>query len=112
MNDTQAENRETHWFGGPNFAVEIVSPLDRTREKLVFYAKVNTRELLIVDRDPWLLELFRLADGKLISAGISTIENGEAIASDVVPLSLKLVAGTSRPQIEIRHNDGEQSWTA
>ena len=29
-----AEDRETHWFGGPDFAVEILSPYDRSREKL------------------------------------------------------------------------------
>src|SRR3990172_5790454 len=45
-NDTQAENRGTHWLGGPDFVVEIASPHDRSREKLAFYAAVGTRELL------------------------------------------------------------------
>ena len=111
LNDSQAENRDTHWFGGPDFTVEIVSPHDRTREKVDFYARVNTRELLIVDRDPWALELFRLEEGKLISVGTSTVENGETLSSDVVPLSLKLIAGEKRPSIEIKHNDGEMCWT-
>lgn len=111
LKESAAELCGAFWYGGPDFAVEIVSPHDRSREKLDFYGKVNTRELLIVDRDPWSLELFRLADKKLVSAGISTIENGVALASDVVPLSLKLIAGTPRPSIEIRHNDGQQQWT-
>lgn len=110
LDDTQAENRDTHWLGGPDFAVEIVSPGDRTREKLGFYAKVNTRELLIVDRDPWGLELFRLADGKLVSVGTSTLENAESLSSEVVPLRLRLTAGEQRPQIEVSHADGEQRW--
>ena len=45
-----AEDRETHWLGGPDFAVEIVSRDDRSRKKFDFYAKVGVRELLLVDR--------------------------------------------------------------
>ena len=56
---TSAENRDTHWLGGPDFAVEVVSKGDRSRDKLAFYAKVNVRELLLVDRFPWSLELYR-----------------------------------------------------
>ena len=55
LNDTRAVDRDSHWLGGPDFAVEIVSPDDLSREKLPFYAKVGTREVLIVDRDPWAL---------------------------------------------------------
>src|SRR4051812_29702937 len=32
-----AQDRETHWFGGPDFAIEIVSPFDRSRDKFDFY---------------------------------------------------------------------------
>src|SRR5271166_994824 len=39
--DNPAEDRKTHWFGGPDFAVEIQSPFDRSREKFGFYAKVR-----------------------------------------------------------------------
>ena len=60
---------DTFWFGGPDFAVEIVSPGDRSREKLDFYAKVGTRELLLVDRKPWSLELYRLDGEKLSASG-------------------------------------------
>lgn len=110
LNDTQAENHDTYWYGGPDFAVEIVSPHDRAREKLDFYAKVNTRELLIVDRDPWVLELYRLQERKLVLVGTSTLEGSEVLTSEVVPLSLELVPGEKRPQIEILHCDGEQEW--
>jgi Uma2 family endonuclease len=27
-----AQNRDTHWLGGPDFAIEIVNPYDRARE--------------------------------------------------------------------------------
>jgi Uma2 family endonuclease len=33
LNDTLAECHDTFWFGGPDFAIEIVSPDDRTRDK-------------------------------------------------------------------------------
>ena len=111
LNDTQAENCDTHWYGGPDFAVEIIIPNDRAREKLDFYAKVNTRELLIVDRDPWALELYRLQDKKLVLAGKSTLDDAAVLSSEVVPLSWQLIPGDKRPQIEVAHIDGKQSWT-
>jgi len=110
LNDNPAEDRHTHWFGGPDLAVEIVSDNDKSRKKLDFYASVGTRELLIVDRDPWLIELFRLRDGELVSGGTSTVSDGILLASDVVPLSFRLVAGATRPQVEVLHADGVQRW--
>src|SRR5207302_7802971 len=52
LNGNPAEDCETHWFGGPDFAIEIVSPNDRTRKKIPVYEKVGTREFMIVDRRP------------------------------------------------------------
>ncbi|MCX7410051.1 MAG: Uma2 family endonuclease [Planctomycetales bacterium] len=111
LNDNPAENRNTHWFGGPDLAIEIVSDNDKSRKKLDFYASVATRELLIVDRAPWQLELFRLIDGELVSVGKSSVADGNVLVSEVVPLSIRLIAGATRPQIEARHVDGVQSWT-
>lgn len=111
LNDNPAENRNTHWLGGPDLAIEIVSDNDKSRKKLDFYASVGTRELIIVDRAPWQLELFRLTDGELISVGKSSVTDGNVLASGVIPLSFRLIAGNTRPQIETRHVDGVQSWT-
>src|SRR4051794_13470322 len=55
----------SHWCGGPDLCVEIASPGDRSRDKLDFYSAIGVRELLLVDRDPWQLELYRLAGGRL-----------------------------------------------
>jgi hypothetical protein len=52
LNSNPAEDRDTHWFGGPDFAVEIASRWDRSREKIAFYSSIGVRELLIIDRDP------------------------------------------------------------
>ena len=74
LNETSAEDCGTHWFGGPDFAIEIVSPGDRTLEKLEFYAAVGTRELLVIDRQPWQLTLYRIdGDTKLKAVAISSL---------------------------------------
>jgi len=105
-----AENRHTHWFGGPDWATEIVSRGDRTRKKFDFYAKVGTRELLIIDRDPWALELYVLKRKKLKLAGRSTLEEPNVLESTVLPLSFQLVAGKTRPLVAVSRLDGAESW--
>ena len=78
--------------GGPDLAVEIVSPGDRTRDKLDFYAAVGTKELLVVDRDPWSLELFRL-DGDTLTS----VDRGGEVTTAVVPAVWRVTADEARP---------------
>jgi len=108
--DTRAIDKDTHWLGGPDLAVEIVSPRDRSREKFSFYEKVKTRELLIVDRDPWQLELHRLLDSKLVVVGTSTLADSAWITSETVPLKMRLQPGETRPTIELAHTTSEKTW--
>jgi Uma2 family endonuclease len=110
LKDTKSVNCGDFHFGGPDFAVEIVSPDDRTREKLDFYAKVGTRELLIVDRKPWALELYRLDGDALARVGKSTLAKRDWLASEVVPLKFRLVAGKSRPEIVAAHATTRKTW--
>ena len=105
-----AKNCHTHWCGGPDFAVEIVSEDDRSREKIPFYASVGTRELLIVDRYPWALELFRLESGALQSVGVSTLENGQSLSSEVLPFAFRLTAEDDRPSILVTHITDGRTW--
>ena len=112
LNGTTARNLGTHSVGGPDFAVEVISRNDRSREKLDFYAKVGTREVLLVDRSPWALELYRLQDGALVLVGISTADRSEILASEVLPLTFRLGKGDPRPSIEVAHVDGIQRWSA
>jgi Uma2 family endonuclease len=100
----------THWCGGPDFCVEIASPGDRSRDKLDFYARIGVRELLLVDRDPWTLELYRLTNARLELVGRSDLSTQDTLASTVVPTSFRLVPGTPRPNIEVTHRDGVQRW--
>ena len=105
-----ARNCGTHMCGGPDFAVEILSEGDLARSKLDFYAKVNTRELLLLDRDPWALELYRLTEGRLELVGISTPDKAEVLTSQVMPLTFRLVQGQDRPTLELCRLDGDQAW--
>jgi Uma2 family endonuclease len=107
-----AKDKGTHWIGGPDLAVEIVSPGEDPHHKLAFYAKVNTRELLIIDRDPWQLELYHLNGGKLILQGHADATNGVVLTSEVLPLTFHLKAGTQRPTIVVTHMVTKETWTA
>ena len=110
LHGSNATCHEVCWSGSPDFVIEIVSPWDKTRDKIPFYEQIGVRELLIVDRDPWRLELSRLQDGVLVRAGESTTEDSTAVVSHVLPLSFRLVEGEKRPKIDIRHAGSEKSW--
>jgi len=107
---SRARDRGTHWCGGPDFCVEILSPGDRSRQKLDFYAQIGVRELLLVGRGPWELELYRLKDARLERVGVPEPVGGGRVISEIVPLSFRLTPGSPRPRIEISHHDGNQRW--
>jgi Uma2 family endonuclease len=117
LTDTRAVNYEAFWLGGPDFAIEIVSPGDQTRDKLEFYSRVGTRELLIVDRAPWQLELYRLNDNALELVkilelvGTATESNGTSIRSEIVSLEFKLRPGQKRPRIAVNQIGDHRNWT-
>jgi len=110
--DTPAINHDSHWMGGPDFLVEIISPGDLAWDKLEFYAKVNTREVLFVDRVPWCLELYRLKDGVLKLAGESNLANPAVLTSEVIPFTFQLTPGSKRPLIQLTHTTTGQIWAA
>jgi Uma2 family endonuclease len=110
LRGTRARNCGTHWCGGPDFLTEVLSPGDQTREKLPFYERLGVREALLIDRDPWALELDQLNQGRLALAGRSTLEQPDKLVSEVLPLSFRLLPGQPRPRIEISHRDGVQRW--
>ena len=107
-----AKDSNTHRVGGPDLAVEIACPGEDPRLKLDFYAKVNTRELLIVERDPWSVEMYQLQSGKLVLAGTSDLANPAVLASGALPLTFQLQSGAARPAILITHTATGQTWTA
>jgi Uma2 family endonuclease len=110
LNGSRAVQCKAHWHGGPDFAVEVVSPRDRSLKKLPFYEQIGTRELLLVDRKPWSLTLYRLGNGALAEVGRSTLDDRRTLASEVIPVSWRLTTDEDRTGIEILHLDGDQRW--
>lgn len=110
LNGNPAVNQGTHWVGGPDFLVEIISEGEDPHAKFAFYAAVNTREVLVVERDPWTVELFTLANGSLVSAGRSEVSNNLVLTSVALGLTFKLVAGPTRPRIEVTQPSSGKSW--
>lgn len=108
--NTKAVNHNTFWKGGPDFLIEVVSEDDQCRDKLPFYASVDTGEVLIIDRDPWQLELYRLNGRKMVEVGRSTLPDSNILACSTIPVTFRLVEGTDRPRIEIVHTANGQSW--
>jgi Putative restriction endonuclease len=100
-------------FGGPDFVVEVASDYDRSREKFDFYARVGVREMLLVDRNPWQLELYRLEGSELKLIGSSDPANQQLLTSQVLPLTFRLFPRESgRPQIEVIKPATNERWLA
>ena len=108
--DTAAENHDVFWTGAADFIIEITSPRDRTYEKIPFYSRIGVRELLIVNRQSWAIELYRHQDGGLQKVGESTLEQPEVLSSEELPLEFRLIPGERRPQVEVRHKTTGERW--
>ena len=63
-----------------------------------------------MDREPWGLEFYRLADGVLGLVGSASVGGAEELQSEVLPLVFRLVGGTSRPGIKVSRVGGGESW--
>lgn len=103
LSDGNAEEHNTFWFGGPDFAVEIASPAEDPHKKIAFYASVGVRELLIIERKPWKLELHRLTEGRLKLEAEIEVGDHDEIISKVIPFGFKLEKGENRPGIAVRN---------
>ena len=106
----QARNCGEFWRGGPDFVVEIVSAGDRTREKLPFYSTVGVRELLVIDRRPWSVELLRIDSGQLKAVATSAPQEPFVLASEVLPFTFQMQPGSPRRHIAVVHTATDRSW--
>lgn len=111
FHDGAARNLGTHWMGPADFLVEVVSPRDETRQKLPFYQRLCVRELLIIDRQPWRLELWRHESGVLAKVAECEPDSAESLHSQIVPLTFRLLAAEPRPQIEVAHPESGRRWS-
>ena len=112
LSGNTAQVFEAHICGPADFLVEIVSPNDKTRDKFDFYGGLGVRELLVIDRQPWSLELYRLSGNELVPAGRSSVSQSDVIASAVLPLSFQLFPAQPRPEIRIAEIGGVRTWIA
>jgi len=110
LHGSRGKDCDTHWRGGVDFLIEVISPSDRTREKVSFYSRIGVVELLLLDRQSWTLELYRREEGRLQKVGQSSADAAEVLASATVPLTFQLVSGDPRPQIQVTHVDSGRRW--
>jgi Uma2 family endonuclease len=110
LRDGKAINYGTHWRGAADFLVEIISPGERTRDKIPFYGSIGVVELLVIDRDPWMLELYCGQDGQLTQVGQSALSAGSELVSQSVGLTFQLLPGDPRPQIQVMHRASGRQW--
>ena len=104
-----AIDRGTHWQGGPDFLVEVMSPGDDTMAKLPFYAQLGVREVLVVERDTRAPALYRLARGRLAPARPADVGGEPYLVSGVVPLAFRRVESKKQgPRLEVRRTAGRR----
>ncbi len=105
-----AQDQDACYRGAADFVVEITSPRDRTYEKIPFYSRQGIRELLIVNRQSWTLELYWNRGNGLEKAGESETQRSDTLSSGVVPLEFRLLPGQPRPRIEVTHVETPRQW--
>ena len=111
LNNSRAIDCGTHFFGGPDFLVEIESPGDDTEDKVPFYSKIGVRELLIIHRDKRTLRLLRHDGEDLLEIKPSTVEGKQWLVSEVLPLAFRRITSKGVPRTEVRRTDGQAgSW--
>ncbi len=109
--DNPAKNLDTVLVGGPDFAVEILSPYDRAREKLPFYGKIKTRECLYIDRELECVELYRLRGEQMVLVAKLTADAGEECHSEVLQLEFQMLREAEQTFLEVRQSsDPSQTW--
>jgi Uma2 family endonuclease len=112
LKNSRAIDCGTHFCGGPDFLVEILSPGDDTEKKVPFYGQIGVRELLIVHRDERTLRLLRLEGKELVPVEPSPLEGKAWLVSAVLPLAFRRSASRGTPRTQVRRTDGKPGrWT-
>jgi Uma2 family endonuclease len=111
LHGSKAENHETFWFGGPDLVIEIISRDDLSREKIAFYGAVGSRELIIVDRDPWQIELHRLSGSELRLVETSSLKDPRSLTIEGIGVEIRLQPASGRPALYLQHLASGRNWT-
>lgn len=110
LNETKAVNHDTFWLGGPDLAIEIISPGEEIGEKIDFYGRIGTVELLVIDRNPWSIRLFRLSGDKMELAVQSTVDETVVVNCQSVAMELVLQSGENRPRLIVSSSSENREW--
>jgi Uma2 family endonuclease len=111
LENSRAVDCTTHWFGGPDFLVEIQSPGDDSEKKIPFYSKIAVQELLIIHRDERTLRLYRHNGQELVLIGESSQASKKWLTSEVIPLAFRWKANKNNPGTEVKRTHGKkQTW--
>ena len=97
------QNRKAYWLGGPDFVVEVLSEGDDSVEKLPFYAKLGTREVLHIDPETKELTLLALRDGTMQPVGTSSLAAPNLVTSSVLPVSFQVTGDSTKPILRVQH---------
>jgi Uma2 family endonuclease len=111
LKNSRAVAYAAHFFGGPDFLVEIKSPNDDVDQKIPFYSRIRVQELLIIHRDTREVRLFRHDGEELVQVTPTPFPGGKWLVSKVISLAFrrKTVRGVARNQV--RRTDGKAgSW--
>jgi hypothetical protein len=68
------------------------------------------KELLLVDRQPWRLEPYRLQGDRLVCEATAQPDDEQPLSSNVVPLTFGLVSQSDRPHIKVSHTASDKIW--
>lgn len=110
LNDSAVIDCGTHWQGGPDLVVEVVSEDDQTQEKIPWYGNLRVNELLVIDRYPWSIDLFRWQQDEFTKVDHADEKNHLVIVCETVPVSLRLLSGDKRPRIEVVARESQKTW--
>lgn len=110
LNHCKAVNRDSFWHGGPDLVVEIISPGERINDKLEFYGRISTSELIVIEREPWAISQYLTTKESLVRTAMAAIGNG-VVHCQTAPIDLVLVAGKDRPTITVTGRDVDREWS-
>jgi Uma2 family endonuclease len=112
LNQGRAVDCNTHWFGGPDFLVEVESRSGDAEDKIPFYSRIEVRELLIIHRDTRALRLYRHDGRGLIPVDLSLFEGKQWLVSQILPLAFRRKVVKKSPRTELVRTDGKPGyWT-
>ena len=112
LKNSRAIACEAHFFGGPDFLIEIESPDEETDPKIDFYSRIQVQELLVIHRDTRHLRLYRHDGQQLVLVEPTSFKGGRWLVSTVVPLAFRRKVIRSSARTEVRRTDGKSGrWT-